>query len=163
MKAALRRLWESRAPRERIIIAALAGLFATASYLLVVHSAETARGKLRTSVATLRTQATLLEQQAAEQERLRAAPATPASSIELRALVQARVDAARLSGAVTRLEAPDADHVNLVMGAVSFADWLTFAAALQEHQVRLEAARVEALAPPGLVSVNAGFARARPQ
>jgi general secretion pathway protein M len=163
VKAALRRLWESRAPRERITIAALAGLLAVASYILVVHSAESARGKLRTSVATLRTQAALLEQQAAEHERLRATPATPASPSNLRALVQARVDAARLSGAVTRIDAADADHVNLVVGAASFADWLAFVAALQEHQVRLEAARIEALASPGLVSVNATFARARLQ
>jgi len=160
VKAVLRRLWESRAPRERIIIAALAALLGAASYLLLVHSAGRAREKLRTSVAALRTQATLLEQQAAEHERLRAGPATPASSGELRTLVQARVDSARLSGAVTRIDAPDADHVTLVMGAASFADWLAFAAALQEHQVRLEAARIEALASPGLVSVNASFARA---
>ena len=163
MKAALRKLWEARAPRERMVIAALAGLFVIASYILVVHSADTARGKLRTSVATLRTQDALLEQQAAEHERLRAGPATPASSGELRALVQARIDAARLSGAVTRIDAPDADHVDLVIGVISFADWLAFAAALQEHQVRLDAARVEALTAPGLVSVTATFARARPQ
>ena len=159
MKAALRRLWASRAPRERMIIGVLAALLVAASYLLVVLSAGRARERLHTSVALLHSQAVLLEQRAAEHERLRAAPATPAAPGGLRALVQARVDAARLSGAVTRLDAADADHVNLVLGAVSFADWLAFAAALQAHQVRLEAARVEALASPGLVSVNASFAR----
>jgi type II secretory pathway component PulM len=35
--------------------------------------------------------------------------------------------------------------------------------ALQAQHVRLEAARIEALAAPGLVSVSATFARSRPQ
>lgn len=163
MKAALRRLWQSRAPRERIIIAALAAMVAAASYLLVVYSAERARAQLRPGVAALRTQAALLDQQAAEHERLRAAPATPASPGALRALIQARLDAARLSGAVTRMDAPDADHVSMTFGAVPFAEWLGFVGALQAQQVRLETARLEALAASGLVSVNATFARARPQ
>ena len=36
MKAALRRIWESRAPRERMVIAALAAVLGAASYLLVL-------------------------------------------------------------------------------------------------------------------------------
>jgi general secretion pathway protein M len=163
MKAALRRAWASRAPRERIVIAALAAVLGAASYLWLLHSADRARGQLGASVATLRTQAALLDQQAAEYERLRATPATPASPTDLRTLVQARADAARLSGALTRIDAPDADHVHITFGAVSFADWLGWIAALQAQHVRLEAARVEALAAPGLVSVTATFARSRPQ
>ena len=105
----------------------------------------------------------MLDQQAAEYERLRAAPATSASPTDLRPLVQARADAAHLSGALTRLDAPDADHVNLAFGAVSFADWLALIAALQTQQVWLESARIEALAAPGLVGATASFARSRPQ
>jgi general secretion pathway protein M len=163
MKAALRKLWASRAPRERMVIAALAAVLGAASYLLLLHSADRARGQLRASVATLHTQATLLEQQAAEHERLRATPAPPASPTDLRVLVQARIDAARLSGALTRLDAPDADHINVAFGAVSFADWLGWTAALQAQQVRLETARVEALAAPGMVSASATLVRARAQ
>jgi general secretion pathway protein M len=163
MKAALRRLWQSRAPRERIVIAALAAVLGAASYLWLLHSADRARGQLRASVATLRTQAALLEQQAAEYRRLRATPAPPASQTDLRTLVQAGIDAARLSGALTRIDAPDAEHVRVAFGAVSFADWLGWIAALQGQHVRLEAARIEALAAPGLVSVTATFARSRPQ
>ena len=163
MKALLRRVWESRAPRERMVIAALAAVLGAASYLLVVYSADRARGQLRTNVATLRTQAVLLEQQAAEHERLRATPTPPASPTDLRTLVQARADAARLSGALTRIDAPDADHVLITFGAVSFADWLGWIAALQAQQVRLEAARVEALSAPGMVSATATLTRDRPQ
>ena len=164
MRAALRRAWASRAPRERLVIAALAAVLGAASYLLVVHSAERARAQLAASAAALRTQAALLEQQAAEHERLlRATSATPAAPADLRALVQARVDAARLSGALTRIDAPDADHVQIAFGAVSFAEWLGWVAALQAQHVRLEAARIEALAAPGLVSVSASLARSGAQ
>jgi general secretion pathway protein M len=163
MKAALRRVWESRAPRERMVIVALAAVLGAASYLWLLHSADQARGQLRTSVATLRTQAALLDQQAAEHERLRATPAPPASPTDLRTLVQARADAARLSGALTRIDAPDADHVLITFGAVSFADWLGWIAALQAQHVRLEAARVEALSAPGMVSATATLTRARAQ
>jgi general secretion pathway protein M len=163
MKAVLRKVWESRSPRERMVVAVLAAVLGAASYLLVLHSADRARGQLRTSVATLRTQAALLDQQAAEHERLSAAPATPASPSDLRALVQTRADAARLSGALTRIDAPDADHVLVTFGAVSFADWLGWIAALEAQQVRLEVARVEALSAPGMVTATATLTRDRAQ
>jgi len=163
MKAALRRAWQSRAPRERIAIAVLAAVLGAALYAWLLHSADRARGQLRASVATLRTQAALLEQQAAEYQRLRAMPAPAASPTDLRALVQAQADAERLSGTLTRIDAPDADRVRIAFGAVSFADWLGWNAALQGQHVRLEAARIEALAAPGLVSITATLARARPQ
>jgi type II secretory pathway component PulM len=103
----------------------------------------------------------LLDQQAAEHQRLRSAPAPAASAADLRGVVQGRADAARL--ALTRIDAPDAEHVRVTLGAVAFADWLALVIALQAQHVRLEAARLEALAAPGLVSVNATFARARLQ
>lgn len=161
MKAALRKLWLSRAPRERRVIAVLAALLGVASYVLLLNAAERGRGELRTSVSSLRTQAVLLDQQAAEYGRLRAAPAPAASPADLRTVVQGRVDAARL--ALTRIDAPDADHVRVTLGAVPFADWLGLVSALQAQHVRLEAARIEALASTGLVSVSATFARSRPQ
>ena len=144
-------------------MAVLAAVLGVASYVWVLHSADRGRGQLRTNVATLRTQAALLDQQAAEHGRLRAMTAPPGSPTDLRTLVQAQVDAARLSGAVTRIDAPDADHVLIVFGSVSFADWLGWIAALQAQHVRLEAARVEALSAPGMVSATATLTRARAQ
>jgi general secretion pathway protein M len=73
------------------------------------------------------------------------------------------VDAARLSAALTRIDAPDADHVLITFGAVSFADWLDWIAALQAQHVRLEVARVEALSAPGMVSATATLTRDRAQ
>jgi len=155
----VKKAWLARSPLERMVIAALAALLGIAGYAWLVQSAERGRAQLRTSVAALRTQAVLLDRQAAEHQLLRAAPATPASPTDLRALVQARADAARLAG-LTRIEALDADHVRVVFGAVPFADWLGWVAALQAQHVSLDAARVEALSAPGMVSVTATLARA---
>jgi type II secretory pathway component PulM len=154
--------WLARSPLERMLIAALAVLLGVAGYAWLVHSAERGRAQLRISVAALRTQAVLLDRQAAEHQLLRAAPATPASPTDLRALVQSRADAARLAG-LTRIEALDADHVQVVFGAVPFADWLGWVKALQAQHVSLDAARVEALSAPGMVSVTATLGRARAQ
>jgi general secretion pathway protein M len=163
MRAQLRKAWESRAPRERAIIAALAVMLGAALYVWLVQSAGQARAQLRTGVTTLRAQAARLEQQAAELERLRAAPAISASHTDLRTLVQAQADAAGLSRALARIDAPDADHVVVVFGAVAFADWLNWIVGLKSQQVRLDACRIQALSTPGLVSVTATLVRAKPQ
>jgi general secretion pathway protein M len=163
MKAQLRKFWEARAPRERTIVAALTVVLGAVLYLWLVHSADRARGQLTTAVTALRAQAAGLEQQAAEYERLRAAPPVTASSTDLRALVQAQAGAAGLSRALQRIDAPDANQVQVVLGAVAFADWLKWVASLQAQQVRLDTCRIEALSTAGLVSVTATFVRAKLQ
>jgi general secretion pathway protein M len=161
MKAALARLWEARAPRERRVIALAAAVLGVAAYLLLVHSAGQGRAHLGTGLAALRGQAVLMDRQAVEIERLRAQPVTPAPEIELRNLLQARIAAAGLSGALTRLDVPDAGHAQVSFGAVRFADWMAWVAALQAQRVRLDTARVEALSTPGMVSASATLSRAR--
>jgi len=163
MRAQLRKAWESRAPRERAIIAALAVMLGAVLYVWLVQSAGQARMQLRTGVTTLRAQAARLEQQAAELDRLRATPATPASQTDLRTLVQAQAGAAGLSRALVKIDASDADQVVVVFGAVAFADWLNWVASLKSQQVRLDTCRIEALSTPGMVSVTATLLRAKHQ
>jgi general secretion pathway protein M len=163
MRAQLRKAWESRAPRERAVIAALAAMLGAALYVWLVQSAGQARVQLRTSVTTLRAQAERLDQHALEYGRLRVAPAATVSPTDLRTLVQARVDDAGLARALVRIDAPDADQVVVVFGAVAFADWLNWIAGLKSQQVRLDACRIEALSAPGLVSVTATLVRAKRQ
>ncbi len=163
MRAQLRKAWESRAPRERTIIVILTVVLGAALYLWLVQSAGRDRVQLRTSVTTLWAQAARLEQQAAEFERLRAAPALSASPTDLRTLVQAQAGAAGLSRALVKIDAPDANQVVVVFGAVAFADWLNWIAGLKSQQVRLDTCRIEALSTPGLVSVTATLVRAKPQ
>ncbi|MGH8864757.1 MAG: type II secretion system protein GspM, partial [Burkholderiales bacterium] len=94
---------------------------------------------------------------------LRAAPAASVSQTDLRTLVQAQAGVAGLSRALVRIDAPDANQVVVVFGAVAFADWLNWVASLKSQQVRLDACRVEALSTPGLVSVTATLVRAKPK
>ena len=161
MAARLRKFWESRTPHERMAATALAAVLAAVLYVWLVHSVDRARVQLRATVTTLRAHAVRLEQQAAEFERLRAAPPVPASTTDLRALVQAQAGAAGLSRALSRIEALDANQVRASFGAVAFADWLALVANLQAQQVRLDGCRIEALSTPGLVSATATFIRAK--
>ena len=159
MRTRLRKAWESRAPRERAIIAALAVMLGAALYVWLVQSGGPARVQLRESVTMFRAQAARLDQQALEYGRLRAAPAATASPTDLRALVQARVGDAGLTRALLRIDAADANQVKVVFGALAFADWLAWVASLQAQQVLLDACRIEALSTPGHVSVTATFTR----
>ena len=163
MKERLRKLWESRSPRDRVAIALLTVVVAAALYLWLVQSAYRARTQLRSTVAVLRAQAIRLNADAAEYERLRSMPAPPAPQTDLRTQVQAQADRAGLARAILRIDAPDANQVQVVFGSVPFADWLAWVVSLQSQQIRLDSSRIEALSTPGLVGVTATFVRAKPQ
>ncbi len=163
MRAQVRKLWESRAPRDRAVIAVMAVVLGVALYAALVQTASRARKQLGTSVTTLRAQAANLDRQAIELERLRAGPVISASQTDLRTLVQAQAGEAGLSRALVRIDALDTDQVVVVFGAVAFADWVTWIAALNSQHVRLDTCRIEALSTPGLVSVTATLVRAKPQ
>ncbi len=163
MKARLKKLWESRSPRDRVIIAALAVLVGAALYLSLVQTAYRARIRLGSSVSVLRAQALRLDADANELARARAAPAAPAPQTDLRTQLQAQAGAAGLARALLRIDARDADQVQVVFGSVPFADWLAWVATLQAQRIRLDSVRIEALTTPGLVGVTATFTRAKAQ
>jgi general secretion pathway protein M len=162
MMAGLKRFRESLAPRERTAVVAGIAVVAVVLYLSLVLAADRARVRLDAAVTALRAQSARLERHAAEYERLRAAPPVAVSGTDLRALVQSQAGAAGLSRALTRVDAADAGQVRVVLGAVAFADWLDWVAALQLQQVRLAACRIEALSTPGMVNVTATLVRAKP-
>jgi general secretion pathway protein M len=155
--------WRSRAPRERVLLAAGTAVLVLGAGLAIMQSVEGARANLRIAVPALRAQAALLDQRAAEYTRWRAAPRAVASPGDLRALLQAQAATAGLGRALTTLEALDATQVKVVFAAVAFADWLEWVAGLEAQQVRVEACRVEALATAGLVNVTATLVRAQAQ
>ena len=163
MKQKLLNIWESRSPRDRVIIIVLAVVVGAALYLWLAQSAYRARTQLGASLTTLRAQAAHLNQDATELERVRALPAPPASKTDLRTLVQARTEAAGLARALVRIDAPDANQVQVVFGAVAFAEWLAWVASLQAEHIRLDTGRIEALTTPGMVGVSATFTRAKAQ
>jgi len=163
MKARLLKLWESRSPRDRMIIVVMAAVVGLLLYLSLVQSAYRARTQLGASVSVLRAQALRLDADANELARVRAAPAVPVPQADLRTQVQAQAGAAGLAQALLRLDAKDADQVQVVFGSVAFADWLAWVATLQAQRIRLDTSRIEALSTPGLVSVTATLARAKAQ
>ena len=160
MKERLRQLWQSRAPRERVIATVLAVIIIGALYASLLYSAGRARPPLRASVLSLRADAALLERQAGEIERLRAVPPPAASQTDLRSLIQAQAGSAGLASALVRIDAPEANRVQVVFGAVPFPDWLNWVATLNSQHIRLDTCRIEALSKPGLVSATATFVRA---
>ena len=163
MRARLREIWESRSPRDRVLIAILAAVVAAVLCLWLAQSAQRARTQLGASLSVLRAQAIRLDLDATELGRVRAMPVPPAGQTDLRTLVQARTEAAGLARALVRIDAPDANQVQLAFGAVAFADWLALVASLQAEHIRLDTGRIEALSTPGMVGVTATFTRAKPQ
>lgn len=163
MRARLRKIWESRSPRDRVLIAILAAVVAVVLYLWLIQSAQRARTQLDASLSVLRAQAIRLDLDATELERMRAMPVPPAAQTDLRTLIQARADAAGLTRALVRIDAPDANQAQVVFGAVAFAEWLAWVAGLQAERIRLDSGRIEALSTPGMVGVTATFTRSKPQ
>jgi general secretion pathway protein M len=163
MRAQLRKIWESRSPRDRVLIAILAAVVAAVLYSWLAQSAQRARTQLGASLSVVRAQAIRLDLDAAELARVRAMPVPPAAQTDLRTLIQARADAAGLARALVRIDAPDANQVQVVFGAVAFAEWLAWVASLQAERIRLDTGRIEALSTPGMVGVTATFTRAKPQ
>ena len=163
MRARLRTIWESRAPRDRVLIAILAAVVAAMLCLWLAQSAQRARTQLGASLPVLRAQANRLDQDATEVERVRARPAPPAAQSDLRTLVQARAESAGLSRAMVRIDAPDPNQVQVVFGAVAFAEWLPWVASLQAERIRMDTARIEALSTAGMVGITATFTRSKPQ
>jgi general secretion pathway protein M len=163
MRARLRKIWESRSPRDRVLIAILAAVVAAVLCLWLMQSAQRARTQLGASLSVLRAQAIRLDLDAAELERVRAMPAPPAAQTDLRTLVQARAESAGLARALVRIDAPDANQVQVVFGAVAFAEWIAWVASLQAERIRLDTSRIEALSTPGMVSATATFTRAKAQ
>lgn len=163
MKARLLKMWESRSPRDRMLIVILAAVVGVALYLWLVQSAYRARTQLGGSLTVLRAQAARLNQDATELERVRALPAPPAAQTDLRTLLQARAETAGLARALVRIDAPDPNQVQVVFGAVAFTDWLAWVASLQAEHIRLDTSRIEALATTGMVGISATFTRPRRQ
>ncbi len=153
--------WQSRTPRERVIVLAAALFMAIVAYGLFVSSADQARTRLRARVAALRMQAVQVEREASEIEALKSESAKIAAPADLRAVVQEQASAAGIAGTLGRVEAPSEGELQVSFGAVGFAQWLGWISNLESRHVLLESCRIEALSSPGLVSLTATLSRPR--
>lgn len=159
MKYAFNPWWASRSLQDRWVMVVAALCLGLALYVWLLQTTTHARQRLLPAVTQLRVQALRQGEQVDEITRLRAMPATPSSSTELRQLVQQQVDANGLSRSLVSVELVDAHHVKLVFGSVAFADWLTWADTMRAQQLRFSTVRIEAQSTPGQVSVTATLER----
>ncbi|HEY9512384.1 MAG TPA: type II secretion system protein GspM [Rhodanobacter sp.] len=162
MKHVLGQWWMSRSPQERWVIAAASLCLGLALYAWMLQATTHARQRLLPAVAELRAAAIRQGEQADEIMRLRATPAPPPSTTDLRQLVQRQVDASGLTGSLVSVELVDAHQVKVVFGSVAFAAWLTWADTMQAQHLRFAAVRLEAQPAPGQVSVTATLDRPGP-
>lgn len=156
----LARAWRSRSPRERsLVTAGLAVLAVILVVALVWLPLERTRVRLAVQLPELRASVLGLERDAEEVRQLRALPPTiPANPAPLASLIAANAWARELPG--VQLTVPDEKHVRLAGADISFTallDWLTNAQAA--HGLRVESARIEALAAPGRVRAELTLAR----
>jgi type II secretory pathway component PulM len=155
--------WHARTPGEKMALALTFAVAAAVLYAWLVQSTTEARTRLQVNVVSLRAQSAQLEQQSAEYARLRSTPVPTVAQTDFRTLIQTQADAAGLAQALIKINVQDVHRLQLTFGATSFAAWLDWAQALQLQQIRIEAARIEALSTPGLVSVTATLARSPSQ
>ena len=152
--------WRARPERERSLLAAGAVVIAVMLYVALAWlPLERMRVRLAADLPALRASIAALERDAAEVKRLRAQPSTvPTNRAPLAPLMAANSWARELPG--VQLTVPDEKHVRLSGSDIAFGallDWLATAQAA--HGLRVEAARIEALAAPGRVRADLTLAR----
>jgi type II secretory pathway component PulM len=146
-------------PRERLALSAGAVVVLVLllyGWIWLPLAADTAR--LRSSVPNLRSQALLLNAEAAEAKRLAALPRPPANDILANAVEQSVAG----SGLKDRLQVQplDSSRVQLTADSIGFNEWINLLASLQQsHNARVESSRVEPQAGGTLVKVQAVLSR----
>ena len=159
MKQVLEQWWTLRSAPERQMIVIVTLCLALVVYAGFLHTTIQARQRLVPTVTKLHVEAVRQSEQADEIRRLRAMPTPPASTTDLRQLVQHQTEITGLTKSLVSVELVDAQHVKLVFGSVAFVDWLAWADAMQAQQLRFVAVRIEAQTTPGQVSVTATLER----
>lgn len=162
----LQALWQSRAPRERAFLRALAAFVICVLLAQTLWTAHGARQRLRQQLPQLRQQAETLQRQASELRQLQGQPTSPAA-LEGAALLTAARTAAQAAGlgdAANQLQLDGPRQLRL-RAPLPFDRWLELVAALQrDARLRLVQCRVQAgaAAPAGQAQIDALFALPEP-
>ncbi len=142
----------------RVLLAV--ALIVTVGIAWLTWSAHQARERLGANVATLRQQALVMERDGAEVVRLRQVKGPAGTVGDLAVEVRSVAQAAGVAAALVRIDALDANRVQVIFGSVAFADWLAWVAALEGRLVWLDSCRVEATPGSGMVGATAILVRA---
>jgi general secretion pathway protein M len=159
---ALRNFWSQRAPRERLTLAAAAGVLLLAMvYLLLIEPAATGIPRLERSLPATRTQAVHLEQLLAEVTSLKARPQVAVlAPAEVRAALEKSVAAAGLKA--SRI-VPLADgDLQLSFANVPYATWTAWLASTErELGARASVVSARATSTPGAADIEMSLRLAR--
>jgi general secretion pathway protein M len=154
--------WRERAPRERAVLAALAGVVAlTLVFLLLVEPAWIGIKRLQSSLPSLRAQVAQLDGLLAEAKALRSRPqAATVAPAEARAALERSLASAGLKA--SRVTALADGDVQMTFAAVPFAQWSSWlAAAERELGARAISVKATSNGTPGQVDVELALRLAR--
>lgn len=156
MKDQLRAYWQSRSPRDRQIILAIAAVVLVAFlYAYLWLPMNEARARLRAELPKLRGAAQLMEAQAKEVAQLRGTPA-PAAKGAAQDVVNKSAERAGLKGDLTQVTSLSPERTQVTLNAVAFDRWIEWTRTLaSESALRIESAQVSATGDPGMVKVQA--------
>lgn len=153
-----RTFWQQINPRERLVIsggALLLLIIIVYFYLWQPLSQE--RLRLRASLPQLKLSAAQMRANVDEVMRLKAnLNQAPQSAQSLHTMLEQSAAAYKLRESMSQLNTEGDNRIRLSMASVPFDDWIQWLAQLQtQYRIRLESCRVEGLAQPGMVKVEA--------
>jgi general secretion pathway protein M len=159
---ALRELWNAREPRERMVIAAgLAALALALIWAYVWDPIVADRGRLVGAMPRLRAQAALMDVQAAEVERLRAAARARGAAPGPAAAIAEAAKAAGLGDVASGATALNDGRVQVTLGPLPFDALMRLLAHLAAaHGYAVESIALKASPEPGRVQVETLVLRA---
>jgi len=154
-----RALWDTRAPRERALLAGLTVFVIVAALAQLLWASHQARARLDRQIPQLRHQLETLERKASDLQQIRAqSPVT--APVDREGLLASAVASARIAAlpevaTMLKLEAPGRLRLR---GTLPFDRWIAWIATLQqEGHLRLVSCSIEAAEAPGSAKIDALF------
>jgi len=149
--------WDSRAPRERRVMAAGAVVLApVVGFFLLWQPAHEAVAKLQHSLPLMRMQAAQMQRQAAEVDTLRQR-AQPAllNPTAMKSAVESSAVAFGLRNSIESLDGVEPNGVRISFSSVPYGKWLEWTRSLQRDQhFRVDTLSVVALPTEGMVKIS---------
>jgi type II secretory pathway component PulM len=158
MKQAVMEYWQSRNPRERMILASIAGIVVAAMlYAYAWMPIAEERAQLHKSLPQLKATASQFNLHADEAEKLTGQSASR-GNVNVMSVIESSAKNRNLRDKFSAVSAVDANHVRVVAASVPFDDWLAWSKELQAQGIRIDSAQVNpAPEGSGLVKLTATF------
>jgi general secretion pathway protein M len=158
MKQAVMEYWQSRNPRERMILASVAGVaLAAILYAYAWMPIAEERAQLRKNLPEVKEKAAQFDSHADEAEKL-ASQAASRGNVNVLNVIETSAKSRNLRDKFSAVSAVDSNHVRVVSASVGFDDWLAWSKDLQAQGIRIDSAQVNTLQEgSGLVKLTATF------